>query len=47
MEVADGVDILLRMGDEEDMGVVEFDLRALRAMRKKFNLRELVPEGLC
>jgi predicted amidohydrolase len=46
MEVADGVDILLRMEDEEDMGVVEFDLRALRAMRKKFSHRELVPEGL-
>ncbi len=47
MEVADGVDILLRMEDEEDMGVVEFDLRALRAMRKKFSHRELVPEGIC
>jgi predicted amidohydrolase len=46
MEVADGVDILLRMEEEEDMGIVEFDLRALRAMRKKFSHRELVPEGL-
>ncbi len=47
MEVSDGVDIRLRMGDEEDLGVVEFDLRALRAMRKKFSHADLVPEGLC
>ena len=46
MEVADGVDIMLRMEEEEDLGVVEFDLRALRAMRKKFSHQELVPEGL-
>ncbi len=47
MEVADGVDIRLRMEEEEDLGVVEFDLRALRAMRKKFSHHDLVPEGLC
>ncbi len=35
------------MDDEEDLGVVEFDLRALRAMRKKFSHHDLVPEGLC
>jgi predicted amidohydrolase len=46
MEVADGVDIRLRMEDEEDLGVVEFDLRALRAMRKKFSHHDLVPEEL-
>jgi len=47
MEVADGVDIRLRMEEEEDLGVVEFDLRALRTMRKKFSHQDLVPEGLC
>ena len=46
MEVADGVAIRVRMDDEEDLGVVEFDLRALRAMRKKFSHHELVPEDL-
>ena len=46
MEVADGVDIRMQMEDEEDLGVVEFDLRALRAMRKKFSHQDLVPEGL-
>lgn len=47
MEVADGVDIKLRMEEEEDLGVVEFDLRGLRAMRKKFSHQDLVPEDLC
>jgi predicted amidohydrolase len=47
MEVADGVDIPLRLEEEEEMGIVEFDLRALRAMRKKFSHLDLVPEGLC
>jgi predicted amidohydrolase len=47
MEVADGVDILLKMEDEEALGVVEFDLRALRAMRKKFSHQDLVPPDLC
>jgi predicted amidohydrolase len=46
MEVADGVDIMLRMEEEEDLGVVEFDLRGLRSMRKKFSHRELVPEDI-
>jgi predicted amidohydrolase len=46
MEVADGVDIRHRMEDEEDLGVVEFDLRALRAMRKKFSHQDLVPDEL-
>lgn len=47
MEVADGVDIPVDLQEEEDMGYVEFDLRALRAMRKKFCHQDLVPEGLC
>lgn len=47
MEVADGVDIPLRLEDEEEMCIVEFDLRAMRAMRKKFSHLELLPEGLC
>jgi predicted amidohydrolase len=47
MEVADGVDILLKYEEEEDMGIVEFDLRALRSMRKKFSHQDLVPEGIC
>ncbi|MCK4970853.1 MAG: carbon-nitrogen hydrolase family protein [Thermoplasmata archaeon] len=47
MEVADGVDIPLRLEEEEELGIVEFDLRALRAMRKKFSHLDLVPEGLC
>jgi hypothetical protein len=31
--------VLVRMGDEEALAVVEFDLRALRAMRKRFTVR--------
>ena len=44
MESPDGVDVLLRMDDEEALAVVEFDLRALRAMRKRFTVRPQ-PEG--
>jgi hypothetical protein len=42
MEAPDGVEVLVRMGDEEALAVVEFDLRALRAMRKRFTLRAQV-----
>jgi predicted amidohydrolase len=44
MEAPDGVEVLVRMGDEEALAVVEFDLRALRAMRKRFTVRPQ-PEG--
>lgn len=47
MEVADGVTIMDRLDEEEDLVVVEFDLRALNALRKKFSHRDLVPEGFC
>jgi predicted amidohydrolase len=46
METADGVDVLAQMEEEEGVEVVEFNLRQLRAMRKKFSHRNQVPEGL-
>jgi hypothetical protein len=46
METADGVDVLVQMDEEEGVEVVEFNLRQLRAMRKKFSHRNQVPEGL-
>jgi predicted amidohydrolase len=47
MEVADGVDTVVRFEDEEDMAFVDFDLRGLRSMRKKFSHWDLMPEGIC
>lgn len=46
MEVADGVDRLVKMEEEEEMAIVNLDLRALRAMRKKFSHLDLLPEGI-
>jgi predicted amidohydrolase len=39
MESPDGVDVLLRMQEEERLEVVELDLRATRAMRKRFSFQ--------
>jgi predicted amidohydrolase len=38
-ESSDGVIVLFEAGDEETLAVVEFDLRALRAVRKRFSIR--------
>ena len=38
-ESSDGVDVLLRMDDEETLAFAEFDMRALRAVRKRFSVR--------
>jgi len=41
MESPDGVDVLLRLQEEERLAVVELDLRAVRAMRKRFSFQGL------
>ena len=44
-ESSDGVDVLMRMDDEETLAFVEFDMRALRAVRKRFSVRSQPPRA--